>query len=122
MQLIHTRTETFRSSFFPSSFRLWNELDQSVKNVDSLSSFKSKLKKKTTPHNPYHDLCCRTAFHFFHECLLYTIFRNDLQMETMFLPNLSLNITLNGDVDSSAQRNSGIHSAVSKYIIKTNRF
>ena len=44
------------------------------------------------------------------------------EIETMFLPNLSLNIILNGDVDSSAQRNIGIHSAVSKYIIKTNRF
>ena len=50
MQLIYTRT---------SSFRLWNELDQTVKNVDSLSLFKSKLKKKTRPHNPYHDLGCR---------------------------------------------------------------
>ena len=72
------------------------------------------------------DLCncgnIETAFQFFLECPLYTIFRNDLQMETMFLPNLSLNIILNGDVDSSAQRNIGIHSAVSKYIIKTNRF
>ena len=124
MQLIYTRTETFRSSFFPSSFRLWNELDQTVKNVNSLSLFKSKLKKKTRPHNPYHDLGCRkiscilasirmkcsklnhdlsvnniiendlcncgnieTAFHFFLECPLYTIFRNDFQMETMFLPN-----------------------------------
>ena len=45
--------------FFPSSFRLWNELDQTVKNVDSLSLSKSKLKKKTRPHNPYHDLGCR---------------------------------------------------------------
>ena len=120
MQLIYTRTETFRSS----SFRLWNKLDQTVKNVNSLSLFKSKLKKKTRPHNPYHDLGCRkiscilasirmkcsklnhdlsvnniiendlcncgnieTAFHFFLECPLYTIFRNDFQMETMFLPN-----------------------------------
>ena len=63
-----------------------------------------------------------TAFHFFLECPLYRIFRNDLQLETMFLPNLSLNIILNGDVDSSAQRNIGIHSAILKYIIKTNRF
>ena len=92
---------------------IWNELDQSVKNVDSLPLFKSKLKKKTTPHNPYHDLGCRkiscilasirmkcsklnhdlsvndiiendlcncgnieTAFHFFLECPLYTMFRN----------------------------------------------
>ena len=46
MQLIYSRTETLRSSFFPASFRLWNELDQSVKNTDSLSSFKSKLKTK----------------------------------------------------------------------------
>ena len=53
---------------------------------------------------------------------IYTIFRIDLQMETMFLSNLSLNIILNGGIYSSAQRNIVIHSEVSKFMIKTNCF
>ena len=40
MQLIYSRTESFRSSFFPPSFRLWNELEPSVRNASSLSVFK----------------------------------------------------------------------------------
>ena len=63
-----------------------------------------------------------TAYHFFFECPLYTINRNDLQIETMFLHSLTLNIILNGDIALSAQRNIEIHSAVSKYTMKTNRF
>ena len=147
MQLIYSRTETFRSSFFPASFRLWNELDHSVKNTDSLSSFKSKLKTKKHKYF-YHDIGCRkiscilasirmkcsklkhdlsmnniidnnmcqcgnieTAYHFFFECPLYTIYRNDLQIETMFLHSLTLNIILNGGITLSAQRNIEIHSA-----------
>ena len=47
MQLIYTRTESFRSSFFPASFPLWNELEPSVRNVTSLSEFKSSLCKKS---------------------------------------------------------------------------
>ena len=128
MQLIYFRTETFRSSFFPASFRLWNEFDHSVKNTDSLSSFKSKLKTKKHK-NVYHDIGCRkiscilasirmkcsklkhdlsmnniidnnmcqcgnieTAYHFFFECPLYTKYRNDLQIETMFLHSLTYNM------------------------------
>ena len=87
----------------------------------------SKLNHDLSANNIIdNDLCncgnSETAFHFFLECPLYIIFRNDIQMKTMFLPNLSLNIILNGDVDSCAQRNIDIHSAVSKYIFKTNRF
>ena len=37
MQLMYSRTESFRSSFFPASFRLWNELEPSVRNANSLS-------------------------------------------------------------------------------------
>ena len=58
MQLIYTRKETFRSSF-SIVVRLWNELDQSVKNVDSLSLFKSKLKKENDTTHPSNDLGCR---------------------------------------------------------------
>ena len=63
-----------------------------------------------------------TTYHFFFECPLYTIYRNDLQIETMFLHSLTLNIILNGDITLSAQRNIENHTAVSKYIMKTNRF
>ena len=63
-----------------------------------------------------------TAYHFLFECPFYTIYRNDLQIETMFLHSLILNIILNGDITLSAQRNIEIHTAVSKCIIKTNSF
>ena len=43
IQQIFSRTETFRSSYFPCSIRLWNALPPSVRNVDSLSQFKCKL-------------------------------------------------------------------------------
>ena len=48
MQLIYSRTESFRSPFFPASFRLWNELEPSVRNASSLSKFKSLLCKNRT--------------------------------------------------------------------------
>ena len=48
MQLIYSRTESFRSSFFPASFRLWNKLEPSVRNASSLSKFKSLLCKNRT--------------------------------------------------------------------------
>ena len=38
MQLIYSRTESFRSSFFPALFQLWNELEPSVRNASSLSN------------------------------------------------------------------------------------
>ena len=55
MQLIYSRTESFRSSFFPASFRLWNELEPSVRNANSLSEFKSSLCKKSYKKNQYYD-------------------------------------------------------------------
>ena len=63
-----------------------------------------------------------TAHHFFFECPLYTIYRNDLQIETMFLLSLILNIILNCSITLSAQCTIEIHTAVSKYIMKTHRF
>ena len=54
MQLIYTRTESFRSSFFPASFRLWNELEPTVRNASSLSEFKS-LCKKLYKKNHYYE-------------------------------------------------------------------
>ena len=87
----------------------------------------SKLKHDLSMNNIIDNSMCQcgnieTAYHFFFECPLYTIYRNDLQIETMFLHSLTLNIILNGDITLSAQRNIEIHTAVSKYIMKTNRF
>ena len=81
----------------------------------------SKLKHDLSMNNIIDNNMCQcgnteTAYHFFFECPLYTIYRNDLQIETMFLHSLTLNIILNGDITISAQRN------ISKYIMKTNRF
>ena len=42
---ILTRTESFRNSFFPHAIRLWNSLDNTIRNVDSLNIFKSKVDK-----------------------------------------------------------------------------
>ena len=82
----------------------------------------SKLNHDVSVNNIIiNDLCIcsnsETDFHFFLECPLNMIFWNDLWMETMSLPILPLDIILNDDVDSSAQRNIEIHSAVSKSII-----
>ena len=63
-----------------------------------------------------------TAFHIFLDCPLFTVIGNEIQMDTMFLPNRLLNVILNGDIDSSAQGDIEIDSAVSKYTIKTNCF
>ena len=59
MHLIYTRTEAFRLSFFPCSFRLWNELDESAKSANTLASFKSQLFKNKTKKNDYHEYGCR---------------------------------------------------------------
>ena len=59
MHFIYTRTEAFRSSSFPCSFRLWNELDESVKSANTLASFKSQLFKNKTKKNEYHEYRCR---------------------------------------------------------------
>ena len=70
----------------------------------------SKLKHDLSMNNIIDNNMCQcgnieTAYHFFFECPLYTIYRNDLQIETMFLHSLTLNIILNGDITLSAQRN-----------------
>ena len=43
---IHCRTAHYSNSFVPSSIRLWNELPQRVKEISSLSKFKSVLSHK----------------------------------------------------------------------------
>ena len=39
----HTRTETFRSSFFPSTTNNWNSTDETIKNIDDRNNLKSYL-------------------------------------------------------------------------------
>ena len=48
------RTETYRCSFFPSSIRSWNSLDQTVKDASTINEFKRKLILKK--RNKYYDL------------------------------------------------------------------
>ena len=74
----------------------------------------SKLKHDLSMNNIIDNNMCqcgntKTAYHFFFECPLHTIYRNDLQIETIFLHSVTLS-------------NIEIHTAVSKYIMKTNRF
>jgi len=40
-----------RNSFFPSTTKMWNDLDISIRNSASLSSFKSNIKSKGKPQN-----------------------------------------------------------------------
>lgn len=42
--LIQTRTARFKKSFLPSVILSWNELDEEARNLDSLKSFKSKIR------------------------------------------------------------------------------
>ena len=71
------------------------------------------------------DMCnygqIETAFHYFYECLQYTILRNELDLETDFVPMLTLNIILNAGYSLSDQRNRVLQTAVLKYILETNR-
>ena len=41
LQIPHTRTEIYKSSFFPSAIRYWNKLTENVVTADTLDSFKS---------------------------------------------------------------------------------
>ena len=42
LQIPHTRTDIYKSSFFPSAIRLWNKLTENVVTADTLDSFKSR--------------------------------------------------------------------------------
>ena len=48
-----SRLCTFETSFFPSSLKLWNDLDQSFRNLPTLSQFKRRLKKQLIRSNTY---------------------------------------------------------------------
>ena len=47
---------------------------------------------------------------------------NQLMLETIFLPSLTLNIILNGDEKIDTHGNIELREAVYKYIAQTNRF
>ena len=40
------RTEAYAESFFPSSTRAWNNLDEETKNIANLEDFKERTKPK----------------------------------------------------------------------------
>ena len=48
IQLPQVRTESYRKSFFPSSIKIWNSLDNSLRNASSIISFKNSLNRD--PH------------------------------------------------------------------------
>ena len=58
------------------------------------------------------------AYHVFFSCGRYLIHRNDLLHELNFLPNVSLNILLYGDVLRNIEDNIRIFQAVQKFIEK----
>ena len=62
------------------------------------------------------------AYHFFFNCGRYLIRPNDLLHELNFLPNVSLNILLYGDVSKGIEDHIRIFQAVQKIIEKTKRF
>ena len=65
---------------------------------------------------------CEAAFHYFLECPLYIVQKNQQVLETIFLPLLTLIIILNGDERIYTHGVIELHEAVSKFITQTNRF
>ena len=63
-----------------------------------------------------------TAFHYFFECRNYTLHRNTLLHDTVFVTILSVQIILNGDNTISDHENMQLHRAVSKFITSSERF
>ena len=51
--LYNCKTETFRSSFFSSTTKFWNNLDESIRSIESKSSLKAKLSKVIAPVPPF---------------------------------------------------------------------
>ena len=53
------RSEAYATSFFPNSCRLWNELPEEIKSLNSLEDFKSHVKPKNTPRPQHYYLGTR---------------------------------------------------------------
>jgi hypothetical protein len=49
------RLSSARDSFIPSTIQMWNSLNNNIRNVDTLSKFKSELKKidETENHSAF---------------------------------------------------------------------
>ena len=83
------KTETYRHSLFPSSIRLWNTLEPSIRSANSLGSFKSKLQTLYNNQNSkdYYYLGSRK-----HTSLMASIRTNCSQLHAhLFLNGLSEN-------------------------------
>jgi hypothetical protein len=53
-------SDTIPTSFIPSTIKMWNSLNNNIRNVDTLSKFKSELKKIDETENqfvPKHFFC-----------------------------------------------------------------
>ena len=52
--LYNCKTKTFKSYFFPSTTKFWNNLDESIRSIESKSGLKAKLSKVIAPVPPYY--------------------------------------------------------------------
>ena len=83
---LKTRSNFFRTSFFPSTITEWNKLDRDIRNSDSLNVFKLPLLKFVRPvansvfeiNNPY-DLKLLTRLRLGLSHLRYRKFRHNFQ-------------------------------------------
>ena len=44
----YSRLCSYENSYFPSTLRLWNELDQDTRNLSSVLEFKNRIKSQVT--------------------------------------------------------------------------
>lgn len=54
--LIHTRTQTYSSSFLPLTIKDWNTLPTDIRNSNTIGSFKANLNKNTTAPSPLYNI------------------------------------------------------------------
>ena len=52
IRTIHTNTNLFYNSFYPSTIREWNNLEQEIKDASSVASFKYQLNRETRNRAP----------------------------------------------------------------------
>ncbi|MEW8548488.1 MAG: reverse transcriptase family protein [Candidatus Thiodiazotropha sp.] len=155
-----SRLCSFESSFFPSTLRLWNNLDLQKRNSESLSIFKRSIR-----NIPYKSPCylfvgerkynvlltrirhsCSSLHadlyrvniiqspacdcganientkHYFFECNLYNEQRNALFLSLNTVPNISLDLLVNGSSDFTEETNTTIITSVLKFIKDSGRF
>ena len=154
------RTEKFRKSFFPDCIRIWNNLDESTRSMDDLTSFKnsltdislkspclynygkrkyniihaqlrlkcSNLKAHLTALHVIDNPQCHCSFgiednhHFFFQCPLYYIQREQLKNAVQQYTTFELNVLLFGDKQLKLEQNKYIFAAVHTYIKDSQRF